>query len=317
MRIGIPRALLYFDYYPLWEGFFRALGCEVVASAPTTPQVANAGVKIVCDEVCYPVKVLHGHVLQLCEQQVDYIFVPRMFSVQPGTTCCPKLIGLADMVRHTIPAAPPLLAPYVNLRRGRRGLWRALWEAAAPITRNPWRIRAAFRAGMQQWRRYQRSCRTGRIPGTELASLPALAACAPAVAVIGHTYNLYDPQLNLNLLARLRKAGFRAYTPEMLPERVLAESNSHLRKPLFWSMGRAVYGAAHHYAQRNDVLGIIHITSFGCGLESMIADMAERTARQRGKPFMLLTMDEHTAEAGVQTRLEAFLDMLTLREEEA
>lgn len=313
MRIGIPRGLLYFDYYPLWEGFFRNLGCEVIVSEPTNAKIAGMGVKITCDEVCYPVKVLHGHVLSLVER-VDRIFVPRIFSVQPGTCSCPKLIGLADMVRHAVPDAPPLVAPFVNLRLGRRGMSRALREAAAGITNNPVRIYRAYRAALRDLAAYQRNMHTGRLAAAMDVACSAAPEIGKSVAVIGHSYNLYDSHLNLNLIQRLISLGYRVYTPEMLPDKTTAAANRSLRKPLFWSLGRKVLGAAIHYSQRRDIAGIIQVTSFGCGLESLIADMAQRVAKQKGKPFMLLTMDEHTGEAGMQTRLEAFLDMLAFKE---
>lgn len=313
MRIGIPRALLYFDYFPLWEGFFRELGCQVVVSSPTTIDIANNGVRLACDEACYPVKVLHGHVLDLA-QRVDALFIPKIVSVQAGTYSCPKLIGLADMVRFTIPNLPPIIEPTINLRLGMKGVYRALQSAAQGISHNPVQVYRAFRVGVRDWRSYQRRLQSGRLPGVK-EDAGSLHAAKRPVAVIGHPYDLYDNFLNLDLLQRLSRWGYQVYTPEMLPERTLRQANRGLRKQLFWSLGRRVLGGAIHFSERSDIRGIIHIASFGCGLESLVADMAERAARRYGKPFMLLTMDEHTGEAGMLTRLEAFLDMLAWREE--
>ncbi len=313
MRIGIPKGLLYFDYFPLWEGFFRNLGCEVIVSEPTNANIAKMGVKTTCDEVCYPVKVLHGHVLSLVNK-VDRIFVPRVFSVQPGTCSCPKLIGLADMVRHAVPESPPLIAPFVNLRLGPRGMYRALKEAATGITSNPIRIYHAYKAASRDFVAFQRNMHAGRLATAMDIACSAAPELNRSIAVIGHSYNLYDSHLNLNLINRLLALGYRVFTPEMLPDRTIAEANRSLRKPLFWSLGRRVLGAAIHYSERKDIAGLIQVTSFGCGLESLVADMSQRVAKQKGKPFMLLTMDEHTGEAGMQTRLEAFLDMLAFKE---
>jgi predicted nucleotide-binding protein (sugar kinase/HSP70/actin superfamily) len=313
LRIGIPRALLYFDYYPLWKGFFREIGCEVIVSSPTNVDIANDGVRVACDEACYPVKVMHGHVLDL-SQRVDALFIPKVVSVQPGTYSCPKLIGLADMVRFTIPNLPPIIEPTINLRLGIRGIYRALRCAAEGINQNPLQVYRAFRTGLGELREHQKRLRCGLLPELD-AEQPAVPASNRSVAVIGHPYDLYDGYLNLNLINRLQQWGYRVYTPEMLSEKTLQQANSQLRKQLFWSLGRRVLGSAVHYSQRADIRGIIHLASFGCGLESLVADMAERAARRYSKPFMLLTMDEHTGEAGMLTRLEAFLDMLAWREE--
>ncbi len=313
MRIGIPRALLYFDYSALWSGFFRELGCEVIVSAPTNADIAQNGVRIACDEACYPVKVMHGHVLDL-SQRVDALFLPKVVSVQPGTYSCPKLIGLADMIRFTIPDLPPIIEPTINLRLGMRGIYRALCSAAQGINQNPLQVYRAFRIGLAEQREQQLLLRSGRLPALD-GEQSAGQSNNRSVAVIGHPYDLYDGYLNLNLLSKLRQWGYRVYTPEMLSQKTLQQANLTLRKQLFWSLGRKVMGSAIHYSQRADVSGIIHLASFGCGLESLVADMAERAARRYSKPFMLLTMDEHTGEAGMLTRLEAFLDMLAWREE--
>ncbi|NLY53803.1 MAG: hypothetical protein GX060_04170 [Firmicutes bacterium] len=312
MRVGIPRALTYHDYFPLWETFFHNLGCEVVTSPPTTPEIANAGVTLAGDDVCYPVKVMYGHVAELANR-VDVIYVPRLFSTAGGTCECPKLIGLADMLRHSIPRLPPLISPYVNLRRGKRGLWRAIYATAAPITRNPRRIFRAYQAGKKELIAYQRRYQTGLLPNESKSP----AADKGQLAIIGHSYNIYDGYVNLRLVERLLARGYRVLTPQMLSKRALAEANKILRKPLFWSAGRTVFGAGAYYARRPDVAGIIHLASFGCGLESLLIDLVQRVANAHGKPLLLLTMDEHTGAAGVETRLEAFLDMLAWKEDVA
>lgn len=309
MRVGIPRALAYHDYFPLWETFFRSLGCDVVVSPNTTSGVANQGLTLAGDDVCYPVKVMHGHVAALANK-VDMIFIPRLFSTLAGTCECPKLIGLADMLRHSIPQLPPLLAPYVNLRLGKRGLMRAIFASGKAITRNPWRLHRAYQAGKQALAALERNYQAGRFPGQSQAQ----RGNRGTLAVIGHPYNLYDSYTNLQVIDRLLRQGYRVLTPQMLPAKALAAANGELRKPLFWSAGRTVFGAGAHYATRSDVIGIIHLASFGCGLESLIIDLVQRVAGRYDKPLLLLTMDEHTGEAGIETRLEAFLDMLAWKE---
>jgi predicted nucleotide-binding protein (sugar kinase/HSP70/actin superfamily) len=309
LRVGIPRSLAYYDYYPLWETFFQHLGCEVVTSPATTPSIASQGIAVAGDDVCYPVKLMHGHVAELADK-VDVIFVPRLFSTLAGTCECPKLIGMADMLRHSISSLPPLLSPYVNLRLGKRGLLKAIFAAGGVVTRNPWRIYRAFLAGQQALMALKRRFETGRFPGQ---SSPQRGDKG-ALAVIGHPYNLYDSYANLRVIERLLQQGYLVLTPQMLPNKSLEKANAQLRKPLFWSSGRVVFGAGAHFATRPDVIGIIHLASFGCGLESLIVDMVQRIAVKNDKPYLLLTMDEHTGEAGVETRLEAFLDMIAWKE---
>ncbi|KUK36216.1 MAG: CoA enzyme activase, partial [Thermacetogenium phaeum] len=125
-RIGIPRALLYYYFYPLWREFFTGLGMQVVVSPETNKRIMDAGVKVTLSEVCLPVKILFGHVLALADE-VDYLFVPRIIKVEPRAYICPKFMGLPDMLRARIPDLPPLLEPAVDMRKEETDPFRC-WE---------------------------------------------------------------------------------------------------------------------------------------------------------------------------------------------
>ena len=102
MKIGIPRALLYFYYGPFWESFFKRLGLNVVISDSTNKAIINREYKVAVPEICVPIKILAGHYLTLAQQNVDYIFVPRMVSIRKRQFFCPKFMGLPDMVKHSL-----------------------------------------------------------------------------------------------------------------------------------------------------------------------------------------------------------------------
>ena len=101
LNIGIPRALLYFDYFPMWQTFLNYLGFSIIISPPTTKDILNIGVSLCVDDACLPVKLFHGHVAYL-KEKVDVIFVPRLVSVAPGEFICPKFIGLPEMIKNSI-----------------------------------------------------------------------------------------------------------------------------------------------------------------------------------------------------------------------
>ena len=96
MRIGVPRALLYYQYYPMWKTFFEHLGAEVVVSSPTTREMFTSGCSRVIADICLPVKVFCGHVLSLVDN-CDYVFIPSICSVEEKVYSCPKFIGLPDL----------------------------------------------------------------------------------------------------------------------------------------------------------------------------------------------------------------------------
>ena len=111
--MGIPRALLYYYYYPLWNEFFTRLGCEVVLSPETNKAILDQGIRSTLSEVCLPVKVYFGHAAYLAGR-VDYLFVPRLSRVEAKAYICPKFMGIPDMLRARINKLPPLIDTTVD-----------------------------------------------------------------------------------------------------------------------------------------------------------------------------------------------------------
>src|SRR5690554_5601503 len=103
MKIGIPRSLLYYYYYPFWQSLFPKLGCQIVLSDTTNTDILDIGVKDTISEICVPIKVYVGHVLNLLEKGVDYIYIPRLVSIRKGVTLCPKFLGLPDLIKNSLP----------------------------------------------------------------------------------------------------------------------------------------------------------------------------------------------------------------------
>jgi predicted nucleotide-binding protein (sugar kinase/HSP70/actin superfamily) len=100
----------------------------------------------------------------------------------------------------------------------------------------------------------------------------------------------------------------------MVDEAEINVQAGKLDKPMFWNYGRMAYGAALHLAEAGMVEGFICVTSFGCGIDSFVNDIIERNIRKKYNiPFITMTIDEHSGEAGFNTRLEAFVDMLQWR----
>ncbi|OPX83824.1 MAG: hypothetical protein A4E53_04426 [Pelotomaculum sp. PtaB.Bin104] len=315
MRIGIPRALLYYYYYPMWKTFFEELGAEVLLSSRSTKGILAQGLKYAVDEVCLPVKLSFGHVLDLAGK-VDYIFLPRMVSVEHRKYICPKFLGLPDMIR-CLNGVPPLIDVNVNVYRRDRDLYATFQKAGSYLTGNQLKIWTAYRRSLAALQKYNRLLQLGLIPEEALAVLEDRVKNEPLpypadlnVAVIGHPYNIYDPYISMNLIGRLRSMGAAVYTAEQVPEKIVIKYAERLPKKLFWTLGQRMLGAAFHYLDRPDISGLVHVAAFGCGPDSMTGELIERQAHAQQAPFLSLTLDEHTGEAGVLTRIEAFLDMV-------
>jgi len=319
MRIGIPRALLYYQYYPMWKTFFEELGAEVVVSPPTTKAMLAEGSSRVVADTCLSAKVFLGHVLSLVDR-CDYVFIPAIRSVKSKAYSCSKLLGLPDMTRAVIPESPPILDIDIDVNQGKHRLYLAIYKLGRRFNWNPLKVRQAGIAAWQAHLNCQRLMRDqGLTPpqaieklyGTPEAETPSYPPPTQAtIAIIGHSYLLYDEHTSYRLIHRLRQAGNRVLTPEMLTAGEMESATARLIGRAQWTCDHEVVGAGGHYLE-NGADGVIGIMTFGCGPDSLLMDTLHRQAsRSKATPFMSLTLEEHTAEAGVITRLEAFLDMI-------
>lgn len=317
VKIGIPRSLLYYKYYPLWRTFFEGLGAEVTVSGPTTKAVLQEGLKYCVDEACLPVKVAFGHVAAL-RDKVDFIFIPRLVSVSPREYICPKFLGLPDMVRSCVDSLPGLIDTNINLYRREGDLYRQFAEAGSRVCRNPVRTAAAFGKALLEFKRFNGRVESGMLPDQAFSghgeNPPRPAEKRETVALIGHPYNIYDGFINMNLIRRLEESNVAVITADNVPEPVVNRYAGTLSKRLFWTLGRRMVGSAYYFMDNPGIRGLIHVASFACGPDSITGELIERRARSSGKmPFLNLTLDEHTGEAGVVTRIEAFLDMIGMQ----
>lgn len=326
LRIGIPRTLAYFIYYPFWKVFFTELGHEVVLSSPTTRDIMDKGIKEAVNDACIPIKIYHGHVADLIGK-VNYIFCPRLVSVRKhgdfGTeTFCPKFLGLPDMVRLGIKNLPPLLDVRVDLKKGRGELKNVCLELGQILGNERHDILKAMQKSIKVQKKYIKFLTQGMFPEEAMDMVlnnqeeTAHKETTPefTIAVVGYPYTIYDPYINMGILRILEKEKVKVVTQDMVSDRVLNRMARTLPKSLFWYFSnRAVYGALH-YLKHKEIDGIIHVTAFACGPDSMVDRLMEiETHKRSGIPYISIMIDEQTGEAGARTRIEAFIDMLRYR----
>lgn len=316
-RIGIPRALLYYQYYPMWQVFFEELGAEVVISSPTTPVMLAEGSSRVVADTCLPAKVFLGHVLSLVDQ-CDFVFIPAIRSTRKNIINCSKFLGLPDMTRAVIPESPSILEIDIDIGQGKRQLYQAIYQLGMHFTWNPLRIQRAVTTALQAYRQHRERMTNEKLTLAQAigeknrVKAPAQSSQA-TIALVGHPYLLYDDYVNHRLIHRLEQAGSRVVTSEMLSPGELESATTRLVGKAYWTYEEEIVGAGGHYLQ-DKVDGIIGVMAFGCGPDSLMVEMVRRQAvRLKSVPFMSLTLEEHTAEAGIVTRLEAFTDMIQRR----
>jgi predicted nucleotide-binding protein (sugar kinase/HSP70/actin superfamily) len=235
---------------------------------------------------------------------------------------CSKFLGLPDMTRAVTPECPPILDIDIDVAKGKRELYQAIYSLGRRFTWNPLKVKTATEAAWQAYLDYRQRMSRQRLMPTQ--AMGEVSGSPPdkreekedtwgTVGLIGHPYLLYDEYVNHRLVSRLESMGLRVLTSEMVDEAELEAAVTKLVGESYWTYEQEVVGAGGYYLE-NEVDGVIGVIAFGCGPDSLMIDMVQRHAKKlRTTPFMTLTLDEHTAETGLVTRLEAFLDMLKRR----
>lgn len=304
MRIGLPRALLYYNFRPALEQLFAMDSTEVLVSSATNKLKLERGLALCEEEVCLPVKVMMGHVQWLLEQDVDALFVPRVVSLERKRYICPKFLGLPDMVKSNFGSRVPIISPTVDLSWSKLKLWREGLRSGGMLVKHPWSL----------WQALGNAARVQEQHQQQLASALDRPYQGKRVAVLGHSYNIFDEYVNFGMLNQLRQLGVTPVTVENFSRDQIAQGAKGLSKDLFWSYGRDVVGAAFYCMQREAVDGIILMASFGCGPDSLITEIIQRHFAKSQIPLMAIILDEHSSGTGLATRVEAFVDMLNWRD---
>jgi predicted nucleotide-binding protein (sugar kinase/HSP70/actin superfamily) len=322
VRIGIPRAIQFYQHYPLWRTFFEELGAETVVSPPTNREIVSAGAKVVADVTCLPVKIYAGHVSWLRDHgNVDFVFSPAIWNLEKNAFHCSKLKGLPDITKATVPGCPPLLVAEVD------PYWRKLYEDEAfykvgrKLTWNPWVVQQAWAKAKEVDAVYRNLIireqitypeAMARLYGSEWLTTERIVKqdAGLKVGLVGHPYCLYDDYINHNLIKQLGEMGVNVLTSEMVPADAAERGIERTTREKRWFYDSWMSGAAGYYLYEAKVDGVIAAVAFGCGPDSTMVETITRRAHAWGRSFLGLILDEHGSATGMVTRLEAFVDML-------
>jgi len=295
MKIGIPKGLLYERYYPFLVTFFSELGAEIVTSEDTNKIILNEGIKYCVDEACLPIKIFHGHVATI-KDKCDIILIPRIMQLREREFICPKFCGLPEMILNNIPDMPEaIIEPIYATSKDKLYKWAKI--AGEMIVDDKYKIKNAFNKALIEQSKYKTGIKNDNYKLN--------------IALIGHPYNIYDNFINMNLVKKLNKLGIGVITEEYIDDEIIDNEVKSLYKRPFWTFGKNSYGFASHVAKEGIADGIICISSFSCGIDSVIIEFIKD--RIEDFPLMILKVDEQTGEAGIDTRIEAFFDMLERR----
>jgi predicted CoA-substrate-specific enzyme activase len=305
LKVGLLRALSNWEFLYLWRRFFLELGCRVHISRQSAGEIIKQGVESAGSETCFPVKVTHGHLLDISKRNLDFIFMP---SVITGTDpapegaknyFCPYIQAFPYMAKSALKdrlKGVKLAIPHIRFDEGQAAVVKALFKALKEFGFSRDELKKAYEKSYDQFLAFQANLKE---EGEKY--LKDISVENPGILLIGRHYNSLDPGVSMHLAQKLTDLGVTVIPMEMIE---LPDDDYDF---IYWQSGRRILKAAK-FAREVPGLYPVYVSNFSCGPDSFIVHHFKKVIG--GKPHMILELDEHSADAGIITRCEAFLDSL-------
>jgi len=303
--VGMQRALYNHEFALFWAAFFDALGYRAVFTAKTNDRISKLGIESMTTETCFPVKVSHGHVRDLLGK-TRHLFLPTIINIpseskEGNSFYCPMVQGNQYMLKTALGLKDSdLLNPTVHLHYSPDQISLELHShMGKSLGKSLRQIRDAVDIAFARYHDFEK----------ELWSHGARVIASvdekePIVVVTGRPYNLYDERLNLRLGQNLSKIGLTALPMDFIDSRGIDISDF---PNMYWGEGYKILQTAKVIKSTSNFFGL-HLTNFSCGQDSFNEHFY--TYIMGDKPYLILELDEHSAVAGVMTRLEAFMNVI-------
>jgi len=308
--IGVPKILNMWEFMPFWKAFLTELGFSPVFSDPTNKKTIREGVERIIVETCFPIKLTHGHVLNIINKNIKRIFIPSVINMKRFSTSAPNAFACpyAQSIPYSIRASIDFDAygvqvdtPIVYFGKSKAEMLEGLITYGKEIKRSKTEVKKAFTTAFDSQEAFYR-----KIAQVGAEALAQIKENDKAMVIIGRPYNSADPGANLNIHKKLMDLGVQSLPMDMLPVKENTVTDNDL-EDIYWGYGQKILRAARSIKNLPNVYGI-YVTSFGCGPNSFLTHFFKSIIK--GKPFLQLEIDEHSADAGIVTRLEAFLDSI-------
>jgi predicted CoA-substrate-specific enzyme activase len=299
--VGVPMAFSVYTLWPLYSWFFHSLGIEVRLSE----EISHDGVARTEGSYCFPAEIAHGAVQDILNSGLDYIFVPHFRDLESYTdevhaTFCPITQALPYYIMKAFPEIDEkkFLAPIVSFKFGMEKALEEFITMGGRLGVSERDVRRAFNIGCKKqeefWDRYRQM-------GSE-AYAQAAAANHPVIAILGRPYNAFTRDANMGIPLKFTTRGYSVIPFDMLPF-----EQAHIFSNMYWYYGQQDMKASMLLKDEPNIF-ITYITNFSCAPDSFMLHYVKWIMGT--KPFLVLELDSHSADAGIDTRVEAFLDII-------
>ena len=310
--VGVPFALMIHKFFPMANAFFTSLGFNVVLTDPTSEETIRLAQQTAQGETCYPVKLIYGHMQQLIDQKVDYIFLPTIHTMKHEKSRVKHNYGCVYMQTAAASIAKALdieskgitlLSPVFDLDFGQEAMASAMLGLSKILEIPKPFCAKALLSGAMAVRRH-----TAAVEKQGKALLATLRPDDKVLVLITRNYGVSDPILNMGIPELLLERGYKVITLSHLPGHALDISDEY--DNLYYPFGQHILSGAKLIAHHPNLYAV-YLTNHGCGPDTMLSHLFKQ--EMGDKPYLQIEVDEHFSNVGVITRIEAFLNSLQHR----
>lgn len=304
MKIGIPRALLTYEYPILYTKFFEFLGIEIIFSDETNYKIVEDGIKNSVDEACLASKLFIGHVINLIDKskkdKLDYIFIPRISFLGKKETVCVKFYALIDICKNLFDFK--FLTSNIDYKNGKSELV-AFLELGQKLNKTRIKSLMAYmyakkcqkKYDIQRYKRQEENINNGK----------------KSVLIVSHPYVEYDKFLGKQIIDYLENNNLNIYYADINSSKIsnnkrYSNSYKEISKSIYWRHNKYLLNGIVEYKDKVD--GIIYLSTFPCGTDALVNDISIR--KINNIPSLNIVLDDQNSNTGMLTRLESFIDIL-------
>lgn len=304
ITVGIPKAMLYHRYRALWKLFFTKLGVNLVYSPDTNRKILEEGEDVANSEACLSMKIFMGHVNYLIGK-CDYILVPRISNFGIRRVMCTRFSALYDICCNTFRESGQKFLAY-NVDYQHHIDEEDAFVRMAKELGYSWRdATKAYKSARKEFDTYRKEQIKKEEKKYQSKRFKILLAA--------HSYVLNDPYVGKPVTDMLRSMDCTVIRADLADPKKCRKLSADFSKTLKWEMSREIVGGIEMH--KKDVDGIVLLSAFPCAPDAMVNDMIMRRNQQHKIPILHMTVDAQSGTAGIETRLESFVDIIRLQGE--
>lgn len=315
--IGIPRVLNMYEDYPFWNGFFNSLGYSLVLSDDSSKEIFHLGLSSIPSEsVCYPAKLVHGHIENLIEKGVKKIFYPAIpFNIKEDQEAnnrynCPVVTSYSETIKNNVESLKgnniKYYNPFIDLSNHSK-LAKRLFEELKDEGLSMGEIKKAITDGASRQEDFVYNIRK---KGKEIVDYLD-ASNHKAIVLSGRPYHI-DPEINHGIDQLIASQGMVVLTEDAVSQ--FGQLERPIRVVDQWSYHTRLYNAAE-FVSRSKNLELIQLNSFGCGLDAVTTDQVKEILESKSKIYTVIKIDEISNLGAVKIRLRSLIAALNGRDD--